>query len=381
MQPQTQRLTQPPTTPVRTETLNPDLTSLLPDILQTHVWTATATAALVAVFAALVVHRVGLAVLRRVARDTVVVKAIIEATQRAAGAVLPLAALQIIWVLAPDTLAHISTVRHGNALLLIAALTWFVMGVINGLADGLIARHPVSVSDDLEARRIQTQAHVLSRSANVLLVIGGASMALMTFPGARQLGASLLASAGVLGLVGGIAARPVFSNLIAGLQLAFAQPIRIDDVLIVKDQHGRVEEITGSYVVMKLWDERRMIVPLNWFIENPFENWTRSSSKIVQSVFFFVDFTMPLEALRAELDRLLAVAPEWDKRVGKLAVIDATESSMKIRVLVSAENSGLAGDLGHWLREQLIAFVARDYPQCLPRTRQISFAQSASQCV
>jgi len=213
---------------------------------------------------------------------------------------------------------------------------------------------------------------VLSRSTNVLLVVTGISMALMTFPGARQLGASLLASAGVLGIVGGIAARPVFSNLIAGLQLALAQPIRIDDVLIVKDQYGRVEEITGSYVVMKLWDERRMIVPLNWFIENPFENWTRSSSKIVQSVFFFVDFTMPLEPLRAELDRLLADAPEWDKRIAKLVVIDSTESSMKIRVLVSADNSSLAGDLGHRLREQMIGFVAREYPQCLPRTRQIS---------
>ncbi|MBC7601615.1 MAG: mechanosensitive ion channel family protein [Ramlibacter sp.] len=348
------------------------MAGFLPEVLRTHPWSATVAAALLAVLVASVLHRVGLSVLRRVARESVFFKAIIEATQRAAGAAVPLVALQAVWTLAPNSLAHITTVRHGNALLLIAALTWLVTGVVNGFAEGVIARHPTTVADNLDARRIHTQAHVLSRSANVLLFIGGTAMALMTFPGARQLGASLLASAGVLGLIGGIAARPVFSNLIAGLQLAIAQPIRIDDVLIVKDQYGRVEEITGSYVVMKLWDERRMIVPLNWFIENPFENWSRSSSKIVQSVFFFVDFTMPLEPLRAELDRLLADAPEWDKRVGKLAVIDSTETAMKIRVLVSAENSGLAGDLGHRLREQLVGFVAREYPQCLPRTRQIS---------
>ena len=362
---------------MRTETLSPELAGFVPEVLQTHPWSATATAALVAVVIAMVLHRLGRAVLRRVARDSVVFRAIIESTQRAAGAAVPLAALQAVWTLAPDSLHHIDTVRHGNGLLLIAALTWLVTRIIDGFADGVIARHPMTVADNLEARRIQTQAHVLSRSANVLLIIGGTAMALMTFPGARQLGASLLASAGVLGIVGGMAARPVFSNLIAGLQLALAQPIRIDDVLIVKDQYGRVEEITGSYVVMKLWDERRMIVPLNWFIENPFENWTRSSSKITQSVFFCVDFTMPLEPLRAELDRLLADAPEWDHRVGKLVVIDSTEVSMKIRVLVSADNSALAGDLGHRLREQLIGFVAREYPDCLPHTRQTSVTVQA----
>ena len=363
---------------LHTETRSPDLAGFVPEVLQTHPWSATAAAALVAVVVAMVLHRLGRAVLRRVARDSVVFKAIIESTQRAAGAAVPLAALQAVWTLAPDSLSHIDTVRHGNALLLIAALTWLVTGVVNGFADGVMARHPTTVADNLNARRIQTQAHVLSRSANVLFVIGGTAMALMTFPGARQLGASLLASAGVLGIVGGMAARPVFSNLIAGLQLALAQPIRIDDVLIVKDQYGRVEEITGSYVVMKLWDERRMIVPLNWFIENPFENWTRASSKITQSVFFFIDFTMPLEPLRAELDRLLAQAPEWDRRVGKLAVIDSTEVSMKIRLLVSADNSALAGDLGHRLREEMIGFVAREYPDCLPHTRQVSQAlQSA----
>ena len=154
----------------------------------------------------------------------------------------------------------------------------------------------------------------------VLILIAGAAMALMTFPGARHLGASLLASAGVIGLVGGLAARPVFSNLIAGLQLALAQPIRIDDVLVVKDQCGHVEEITGTYVVLKLWDERRMIVPLQWFIENPFENWTRRTSQIMGTVELWTDFGMPLAPLRAELERLCKADPAWDGRVATVAV-------------------------------------------------------------
>jgi small-conductance mechanosensitive channel len=194
-------------------------------------------------------------------------------------------------------------------------------------------------------------------------------MALMTFPGARQVGASLLASAGVIGIVGGIAARPVFSNLIAGLQLALAQPIRIDDVLIVKGENGRVEEITGTYVVLKLWDERRMIVPLQWFVDNPFENWTRIGAQLTQSVFLFVDFTTPLEPLREELRRLVEGAPEWDKRLAKVDVVDTTERAMKVRILVTAGNSGLAFDLGCRVREGLIAFLARQYPQSLPMLR------------
>ena len=197
-------------------------------------------------------------------------------------------------------------------------------------------------------------------------------MALMTFPGARQLGASLLASAGVLGLVGGMAARPVFSNLIAGLQIALAQPIRIDDVLIVKDECGRVEEITGTYVVLKLWDERRMIVPLQWFIENPFENWTRTGAQIMGTVFLYVDYATPIEPLRAEAQRLVEAMPEWDKRVCAVQVTDATEQAMQVRVLVSSPSSGTNFDLRCKLREGLIAFLAREYPQALPVARNLT---------
>ncbi|MDB5947618.1 MAG: putative small conductance mechanosensitive ion [Ramlibacter sp.] len=332
-------------------------------------WLATAAFAAAVVIAALVLHRIAGALLRRHTVRAPVVHAMLTAIEKPAGAVLPLLALQLVWQGAPDNIAYMALVRHVNGVLLIAALTWLVIGVIQGFANGIVARNPLTMEDNLHARRIQTQTTVFARSAMVLVVIAGAAMALMTFPGARQLGASLLASAGVIGIVGGIAARPVFSNLIAGLQLALAQPIRIDDVLIVKGENGRVEEITGTYVVLKLWDERRMIVPLQWFVDNPFENWTRTGSQLTQSVFLFLDFTTPLDPLRAELKRLVEAAPEWDKRLAKIDVTDTTERAMKVRVLVTGANSGLAFDLGCRVREGLIAFLARQYPESLPMVR------------
>ncbi len=339
------------------------------ELLQGNAWTATGFAVAAALVAAMVAHRIGRMVLVRAARNTTIVQAVLASTERAAGVALPLAALQLVWTAAPNDLVYIHNLRHLNGLLLIAALTWLGARVISGLADGVIARHPVAVEDNLRARAVHTQAKVLSRSAIVVLVLAGAAMALMTFPGARQVGASLLASAGVIGIVAGIAARPVFSNLIAGLQLALAQPIRLDDVLIVKGEWGRVEEITGTYVVLQIWDERRLIVPLQWFTENPFENWTRKSSQILGTVFLHLDFGMPMEPLRAEMKRVVEASADWDGRVCGLQVTDCTEHTMQARVLVSAASAGKAFDLRCHVRESLIAFVAREYPQHLPRMR------------
>jgi small-conductance mechanosensitive channel len=338
-----------------------------------HQWVTTLVAALLAASVAIGLHYAARAVLRKLVHRerSVILSAMLERTQRSAGFAAPLIALQLVWAGAPNNLEAIEVVRHANGLLLIAALTMLAMAVIGGLADGLIANNPSNVENNLHARRIQTQTRVLSRSAMVLVLIGGVAMGLMTFPGARQLGASLLASAGVLGIVGGLAARPVFSNLISGLQLALAQPIRIDDVLIVNGEFGRVEEITGTYVVLKIWDERRMIVPLQWFIENPFENWTRTGSQLHQSVFLHVDYATPLEPLRKELKRIVEAAPEWDKRTATLVASDTTERALKLRVLISAADAGKASDLGFKVREGLLAFLVREYPHCLPQVRSI----------
>jgi small-conductance mechanosensitive channel len=280
--------------------------------------------------------------------------------------------MQLVWQAAPNDLDSITAIRHTNGILLILSLTALVMGAIGGLADGLIARNPIDVEDNLHARRVETQTRVLSRSAQVLVLIGGAAMVLMTFPGMRQLGASLLASAGVLGIVGGLAARPVFSNLISGLQIALSQPFRIDDVVIVNGQNGRVEEITGTYVVLKLWDERRMIVPLQWFIENPFENWTRNNSNILGTVLLYVDYATPMEPIRAEAKRLVESSPDWDGRVFAVQVTDATDKAIQVRVLVSSASSGKNFDLRCKVREGLVAFLAREYPASLPLARNLN---------
>ena len=342
---------------------------LISEVLAISPWIGALFAAIVAVIAALVVHRIGGLLLMRAARLSVVLQHIVEAIRRPAFYVLPLIALQVVWQAAPDDLRFIGNVRHLNGLLLIAAFTWLIIKIVDGLAGGVIAQHPSNVEDNLQARRILTQARVLSRTAMFMVLLGGLAMALMTFPGARQVGASLLASAGVIGLVAGIAARPVFSNIIAGLQIALAQPIRIDDVLIVEGEWGRVEEITGTYVVLSIWDERRLIIPLQWFIEHPFQNWTRNNAQLLGSVFFYVDFGMPIAPLRAEMERIVRAAPEWDGRVFVLQITDATEKSMQVRILATSSSSPKAFDLRCRIREGMIDYMQREYPQFLPQLR------------
>ncbi|GAA4333470.1 mechanosensitive ion channel [Variovorax defluvii] len=339
------------------------------DILLTQPWFAPCLAALIAVPLALLVHRIGGMVLRRLARPMPVLHTMLVKIQAPARFVLPLIALQMVWQAAPDDLRFIAGVRHLNGLLLIAAVTWLAIRAVNGIADGVLAKHPHDVADNLQARRVLTQTRVLSRTAATILLVAGASLMLMTFPGARQVGASLLASAGVIGIVAGLAAKPVFSNLIAGLQIALAQPIRIDDVLVVEGEWGRVEEITGTFVVLRIWDDRRLILPLSYFIEKPFQNWTRSSSQLLGSVFIYADYGMPLAPLRAEVERIVKSAPEFDGRFFNLRVTDASERTMQIRVLCTAASSSQAFDLRCTVREGLIDFMQREYPQHLPRLR------------
>lgn len=339
------------------------------ELLSLNPWLAALVPAAVAAVVALVVHQVGGLVLLRAARGSIVVTAMLDAMRQPAAFALPLLALQVVWQAASNDLRFIDSVRHLNGLALIGSFTWLAVRTIGGLADGVIARHPVDIADNLQARRIQTQTRVLSRSAMLVVLLGGAAMMLMTFPGARQVGASLLASAGVIGIVAGIAARPVFSNLIAGLQIALAQPIRIDDVLIVEGEWGRVEEITGTYVVLNIWDERRLIIPLQYFIEKPFQNWTRTDARLLGAVFIYVDFAMPLAPLRAEMERIVRAAPEWDGRTFVLQVTDATERTMQIRILATAGSSPKAFDLRCRIREGMIDFMQREYPQFLPRLR------------
>jgi small-conductance mechanosensitive channel len=334
-----------------------------------HPWFGTWLAALIAVPLALLIHRIGGLVLMRITRPTPAIHAMVINCKAVARVVLPLVALLLVFQAAPSDLRFIGSVRHFNGLLLIAFTTWLAVKAISGFADGVLAQHPSDIADNLHARRVLTQTRVLARTAMTMVLVAGGAMMLMTFPGARQVGASLLASAGVIGIVAGLAAKPVFSNLIAGLQIALAQPIRIDDVLVVEGEWGRVEEITGTFVVLKIWDDRRLILPLTYFIEKPFQNWTRHSSQLLGAVFVYADYGMPMAPLRKEVERIVKSAPEWDGRFFNLQVTDATERTMQVRVLCTAATSSLAFDLRCKVREGLIDFMQREYPQFLPRMR------------
>lgn len=338
-------------------------------VILSHPWFPTLTAAVIAVLVALVVHRIARMLLLRLTRPLPGLYGMVDKCRPAARWVLPLIGLQMVWQAAPEDLRGLGSVRHLNGLLLIAGVAWLAVRAINGFTEGFLSKYPATVADNLQARRLHTQGRVLARTAICVVLIAAASLMLMTFPGARQVGASLLASAGVIGIVAGLAAKPVFSNLIAGLQLALAQPIRIDDVLVVEGEWGRVEEITGTFVVLRLWDERCLILPLTYFIEKPFQNWTRSSSQLLGSAFFYVDFGMPVAPLRAELERIVRAAPEWDGRSFTLQVTDTTERTMQLRALATAATSGLAFDLRCRIREGLISFMQREYPQHLPQMR------------
>ena len=241
-------------------------------------------------------------------------------------------------------------------------------------ADLYLRRFRLDIDDNLLARKHNTQVRVLARTIDVLLVMLTLSAALMTFPAVRQYGVSLFASAGVAGIVAGLAARPVLSNLMAGVQLAMTQPIRLYDAVIVENEYGTIEEITSTYVVVKLWDLRRMIVPLTYFIEKPFQNWTRESSSLIGTVIIYLDYRAPIDVVREKFNAILKESKRWDGEVSAAQVTEFKENTMEVRLLMSARSSGETFDLRCEVREKLIDFLQREHPEALPHARQITFA-------
>ena len=283
---------------------------------------------------------------------------------------IPLIGLRTVWGSAPDDTLFIAPLRHVTTLFIIGGVTWLGLRFVDALHHLILKRNPIDMSDNLFARRIQTQTKVVQQTLSFLVILFGVSAMLMTFPMARQFGTSILASAGLAGLAVGFAAKPVLGNLIAGLQLAFTQPIRLDDVVIVENEWGRVEEITGTYIVIRIWDDRRLIVPLQWFIENPFQNWTRKTSARLGSVMLWVDYALPLEPLREKLDSLCAQKPDlWDGRVKGIQVVDASPTAIQLRILVSSADASRNWDLRCYIRENLINFIMVNYPDYFPQTR------------
>lgn len=315
------------------------------------------------------VFRLGRRIVRRTAQRAPMVGSVGRAIEVPAHLVLHLLALGLAWQQRPDGFVWVSGVERLLTLLFIGMLTWLLARVVHGLARGVVEANPLAVADNLAARRIQTQTQVLSRTVQGMVVLIGLSLMLMTFPAVRQIGTSLLASAGVVGIVAGFAARPVLGNLIAGLQIGLSQPIRIDDVVIVENEWGVIEEITGTYVVVRIWDQRRLVVPLQYWIEKPFQNWTRSTSELIGTVFLWVDYRMPLAPLREALKMACENSPHWDKRLALLQVTEAGEKAMQLRCLVTAASAPAAWDLRCHVREHLIDFIQREYPSYLPRHR------------
>ena len=246
---------------------------------------------------------------------------------------------------------------------------WMVIGAVDMWAVVYLRRFNMASEDNLVARKHVTQTRILQRVAAVLIALITVALALLTIPEVRQWGLSLLASAGVVGIIAGLALQPFLTNLIAGVQIATAQPIRLEDAVIVEGEFGNIEEITSTYVVVKLWDWRRMILPLTYFIQKPFQNWTRETSRLIGSAFLYVDYEAPIERLRTELERICRQSPHWDGDVISLQVTDITDRVAQVRCLASARNGGATFDLRCEIREEMLAFMRDECPEALPRGR------------
>ena len=264
---------------------------------------------------------------------------------------------------------YLAAAKHVISLLFIGLVSLLVVRAMYVLDGYIIHRFNIDEKDNLRARKVRTQLNVLKRIVVVLVFIMAIGTMLMTFEKVRQLGTTLLASAGIIGIIFGIAAQRTIGTFIAGLQIAFTQPIRIDDVVIVEGEWGRIEEITLTYVVVKIWDLRRLIVPITYFIEKPFQNWTRVTADLLGSVFVYVDYTVPVEAVRAELQNILKGSELWDGKVCVLQVTNTTERAIELRALMSAADASTAWSLRCYVREKLVEFIQKNYPESLPRLR------------
>jgi small-conductance mechanosensitive channel len=259
-----------------------------------------------------------------------------------------------------------------DQVLLVATLvagSWFMVSLITFLTSLTLGRYRLDVADNADARRIRTQGLILERLAIALVVVVTLGAVLMTFPSVRTVGASLLASAGIASIVAGLAAQSALANMFAGIQLVFSKALRVDDVVVAGGEWGRVGEITLSYVVLNIWDERRLILPCTYFTTQPFENWTREGSQVLGSVELDLDWRIPVSSLRDHLSTVLAETELWDGRTGMIQLTDATGGLVRVRVLVSAADSGSLWDLRCLVRERLVAFVQRANPESLPTQR------------
>lgn len=286
-----------------------------------------------------------------------------------ASIMLPVLMLNIAVPLMVISRENKGRVDHFMQILLTVAFAALFIRAIKVMEEIIYHVYDVNQSNNLKARRIRTQMQFVRQILVAIIVLLGVAVILLSFDNLRKLGTGLLGGVAIGATIVGFAAQQSLGNLLAGFQIAFTQPIRLDDVLVVEGEWGRVEEITLTYVVLKIWDQRRLILPINYFITKPFQNWTRTSSEILGTVFIYMDYSVPVDELRNKLTELLNSSNLWDKKVNVLQVTDTRERTVEIRALMSARNSGEAFDLRCYVRENLIKYIESNYPYALPRTR------------
>lgn len=253
--------------------------------------------------------------------------------------------------------------------LIIASASLIVIEVVHLVKKQLLKRYDLSEEDNFKSRKIHTQVNLLEKVIVFLIVLFAIGLILLSIESIRKIGIGIFASAGVVGIIIGLSAQKIVGALLAGIQIAITQPFRVDDAVLVENEWGWIEEINLTYVVVRIWDKRRLVLPSTYFLDKPFQNWTRTSADIIGSVLLHIDYMIPFEALRAELTRLLEKSALWDGKVNVLQVTDAKERSVEIRILVSAKNSPTTWDLRVYIREKMIEFIRQNYPESLPKTR------------
>lgn len=328
--------------------------------------------------AGLAAHGLALRALRRAARTSgnAFWTMSLGLAQGPARLAVVLLALELARAFQPLPEAAQDLVQKGIALCWIGLFAWLALALGGVLARYFQTRHDIRAADNLEARRVLTQLAMARRIYTALVMVLTLAAALMVFDATRNIGTSVLASAGIAGAVAGLSAQKFLATVLAGAQIAFTQPIRLDDVVVVEGEWGRVEEITLTYVVVRIWDERRLMVPVTYFLDKPVQNWTRASAEILGSVFLHVDYRAPVPAVREELSRLCREegGELWDGRVCGLQVVEAGAATLTLRALVSSANSSRNWDLRCLVRERLVDFLRRHHPESLPRTR-VALAQ------
>ena len=338
-------------------------------------WAASLVILAALVAGAWILRMVGVAVLRRLSRENhPYIRSVVEQTKNPALFALLLVALAIALQTAPLAQDIRTLIVRLLVLGTICLIGWIALTAVNIGASLYLLRFRIDIEDNLMARKHVTQVRVLVRVLGTIIVLVTAGFALMTFDSVRQYGVSLFASAGVAGVIFGLAAQPVLSNLIAGVQLAVTQPIRLEDAVTVQNEYGWIEEINATYVVIRLWDLRRLIVPLNFFIQQPFYNWTREAANTIGSALIYLDYTAPIDLIRQKAIELVGKSGRPNTEVASVQITNLRPDCVELRVLIRSDSPGKASDASAELREKLISFLQREHPEALPRQRSQTVA-------